>query len=118
MRTLLVLLFAALVFAQGKKKEPEEPLSAFLFLEKENVKHSINLTQVRAGTRNADPRDAIPAIKKPEHAPADKAPWVLDNQRVIGLVVNGEARAYPLYILSVHEMVDDVLGGVPVAPNY
>jgi len=112
MRTLPVLLFAALLLAQDK------PLSAFRFREDESGKRVINVKHVRLGTRKPEPRDAIPAIKKPEHAPADKAPWVLDKHRVIGLVVNGEARAYPLYILEAHELVDDVLGGVPVAPNF
>ena len=116
MRVLPVLLFAAIVAAED---EPEKkPVSAFDFRKDQTVKHSVKLDQLEAGTRKEQPRDAIPAIKKPEHAPADKAPWVLDRHRVIGMVINGEARAYPLYILEVHEMVDDVLGGVPVAPNY
>lgn len=112
MRALSVLLFVATVQAQDK------PLSAFLFQKNQGVKHSISLDQVKEGTPKQNPRDAIPAIKKPKHAPADKAPWVLDQHRVIGMTINGESRAYPLYILEVHELVDDVLGGVPIAPNY
>ena len=112
MRVLSVLLFVATVQAQDK------PLSAFLFKENQSVKHSISLDQVKQGTPKENPRDAIPAIKKPKHATADKAPWVLDEHRVIGMTINGESRAYPLYILEAHELVDDVLGGVPIAPNY
>jgi len=97
-----LLLFAA-VAAAGEEK------SAFLFPKDKDVRHSINLDEVKAGTRKKDPRDAIPAIKKPKHAPAGEAPWVLDEMRVIGLSINGEARAYPLYILETHELVDDVL---------
>jgi hypothetical protein len=37
---------------------------------------------------------------------------------VFGLVVDGEARAYPRALLFEHEMVDDVLGGVPVTMPY
>ena len=37
-----------------------------------------------------------------------------DDELVIGLVVNGDARAYPLGILYNREMVNDVVGGVPV----
>ena len=37
-----------------------------------------------------------------------------DDELVIGLVVNGDARAYPLAILYNREMVNDVVGGVPV----
>ena len=121
MRFLLPLFLSGLIWATAaaQDKKPENPeQSAFRFRNDKSIKHSINLKEVVPGTRKPDPRDAIPAIKKPKHAPADKAPWVTDDMRVIGLSINGESRAYPLYILQVHEMVDDVLGGMPVAPNY
>ena len=41
-----------------------------------------------------------------------------ENEPVIGLVINGDARAYPLRILIWHEIVNDVVGGVPVAITY
>ena len=107
----MLLLLAAFARAQDK------PGSAFRFQSDEKVRRSIDLKEVRKGVRG-EPRDGIPAIKTPKHAPAGGAPWVTDSMRVIGLAIGGEARAYPLYILQVHEMVDDVLGGVPVAPNY
>ena len=37
---------------------------------------------------------------------------------VLGVVVNGEARAYPQQILNVHEVINDTLGGVPIAVTY
>jgi Protein of unknown function (DUF3179) len=37
---------------------------------------------------------------------------------VIGVVIDGDARAYPLRILIWHEIVNDVVGGVPVAVTY
>ncbi len=40
------------------------------------------------------------------------------EDRVIGLIVNGEARAYPLPLMNVHEIVHDELGGVPIAVTY
>ncbi|MCP5113198.1 MAG: DUF3179 domain-containing protein, partial [bacterium] len=45
------------------------------------------------------------------------APWT-DKERVIGLVVNGEARAYPIAVLNWHELVNDSLGGVPLLVSY
>ncbi len=38
-----------------------------------------------------------------------------DEEPVIGVVINGDARAYPVRILSLHEIVNDVVGGQPVA---
>jgi hypothetical protein len=43
---------------------------------------------------------------------------VVSNDRVAGVVVNGEARAYPLSILNAHEVVNDVVGGVPIAITF
>ena len=111
--SMLLFLLAATVSAG------DEPVSAFRFkLDPEAVKHTIKLREVKQGVSGADPRDKIRTILKPEHAPADKAPWVRDDMRVLGVVLNGEARAYPLSIMQVHELANDVLGGVPVAPNY
>ena len=37
---------------------------------------------------------------------------------MIALRVNGQARAYPLQILTYHEIVNDVIGGRPVAVTF
>jgi len=41
-----------------------------------------------------------------------------DHDTVIGLEINGEAKAYPLFILVWHEIVNDRVGEVPVAVTY
>ena len=41
-----------------------------------------------------------------------------DREPVIGLVINGDARAYPLRIMMWHEIANDVVGGVPVTVTY
>jgi hypothetical protein len=92
--------------------------SAFRLRKDPAVKATIDLEEVREGTSAKEPRDAIPAIRKPEAVKAADATWLADGDRVLGIEVNGEARAYPLRILEAHEVVDDVVGGVPVAPNY
>jgi len=98
---------------------PEDSLSAFAFrTDPHRVARSIKLHEVRRGVEAVDPRDKIRTILEPKHAAADKAPWVTDGSRVLGVVLNGEARAYPLYLLQVHELANDVLGGVAIAPNY
>jgi hypothetical protein len=57
--------------------------------------------------------DTITPIYSPEFSPADEA-RVHDGTFVIGLAIDDEARAYPVSILNRHEMVNDVVGGVPV----
>ncbi len=96
----------------------EDSPSAFLLRKDPAVKATVDLDEVREGTAKAEPRDAIPAIRKPEHAKAADATWVADGERVLGIAVGDEARAYPLRILEAHEVVDDAVGGTPVAPNY
>lgn len=65
------------------------------------------------------PKDAIPAIMKPQFAPvAEAGPWMSDGEHVIGVAFGGEARAYPVYILSVHEIVNDSIGGVKFAVTW
>ena len=43
---------------------------------------------------------------------------VVSEDRVIGVEINGESRAYPLFIMNAHEVVLDELGGVPIAVTY
>ncbi len=43
---------------------------------------------------------------------------VVNDDRVLGVVIGGEARAYPLRILNAHEVVNDTLAGVPIAVTY
>ena len=96
----------------------EKSPSAFHYQKDERVRAAVDLKEVRKGVRAANPRDAIPAIDDPKSVPASEATWLRPDERVLGLVVNGEARAYPLRVLEGHEMVNDVLGGLPVGPNY
>ena len=42
----------------------------------------------------------------------------MHNAPVIGLIVNGEAKAYPLRILIWHEIVNDTIGGMPVSVTF
>ncbi len=65
------------------------------------------------------PRDSIRAIDRPHFESASQAASAMKpDERLIGLIVNGDARAYPLPILSAHEVVNDVVGGEPVAVTW
>ena len=50
-------------------------------------------------------------------AGAGSQEW-LDEELVIGLELNGDARAYPVRLLSLHEVVNDTVGGRPVAVTW
>jgi len=50
--------------------------------------------------------------------PAADAEYLLGKDLVFGVEINGDTRAYPLRIMGWHEMVNDVIGGVPVALAY
>ena len=57
----------------------------------------------------------IPALDEPEYSAAAEADYLDDNDRVVGVRVNGDARAFPLRILNVHEVVNDTIGGVRIS---
>ena len=60
--------------------------------------------------------DAIPAILDPQFVTAEYAAGQLKpDELVLGLSINGDVRAYYIPMLSAHEIVNDVVGGVPVA---
>lgn len=47
-----------------------------------------------------------------------RSKYVVTGDRVAGVVVNGQARAYPLAVLNAHEVCNDTLGGVPIAVTF
>jgi hypothetical protein len=60
--------------------------------------------------------DAIRSIDRPcFESPAEAAPLLPDSSLVVGVERDGEARAYPVDLLSLHEVVNDVVGGQPIA---
>ncbi|MGH6899651.1 MAG: DUF3179 domain-containing protein [Geminicoccaceae bacterium] len=78
------------------------------------TRHSVGFDEIISG---GPPKDGIPSIDDPTFVPVTEAE-LPDNEPVIGLVIDGDARAYPLRILIWHEIVNDVVGGVPVAVTY
>ena len=56
--------------------------------------------------------DSIQPIYSPEFAPASAAP-LEDDELVLGIAWDGEAKAYPISVLRYREMVDDELAGIP-----
>jgi Protein of unknown function (DUF3179) len=62
--------------------------------------------------------DAIPAIDNPVFIPTAKAGSVPVSTPVIGIELNGAAHVYPIPMLSRHEIVNDTLGGHPIAVTW
>lgn len=54
-----------------------------------------------------DPKQRLGGVQK-----------LVPHDRVVGVAINGEARAYPLWILACHEVCNDDLGGVPILVTY
>jgi hypothetical protein len=63
------------------------------------------------GDRAPCARGCIPALDDPPTTGAAEGSWYPDDRVVFGVVVNGEARAYPKNQMEVHEMINDTLGG-------
>ena len=64
-------------------------------------------------------KDGIPSIDNPRFVgPGEADQQMLSFERVLGVSINGDHRAYPLNMLSRHEIVNDTVGGVPVAVTW
>ncbi len=76
---------------------------------------SVDFEEILSG---GPPKDGIPSIDDPEFIAVAEMEDLGPQEPVIGLEVNGDARAYPLRILMWHEIVNDEVGGVPLAVTY
>jgi hypothetical protein len=87
------------------------------------LRSTLALAEVRIDAREIVtilPKDAIPAIldPKPMLVPASEAVGVRDSDQVLGVTIGTDSRAYPIPFLSWHEIVNDTIGGVPVAVTW
>ncbi len=82
------------------------------------------LYPARAGSITVDPTeivwggvlpDGIPDIRDPKMLIPGEADFLDDDDRVFGVSINGDTRAYPLRIINAHEMVNDTVGGEPIS---
>ena len=87
-------------------------LGAFLY---DGVKSNIRIEEIVWGGVG---KDGIPDLIDPPVISAADAGYLLPGDRVFGVSINGEHRAYPLRIMNRHEMANDILGGVPFALAY
>lgn len=76
---------------------------------------NIDYLEVMSG---GPPKDGIPSIDQPQFIAAADETNIQDTEPVIGISINGDARAYPIQILMWHEIVNDVVGGKPIAITF
>ncbi|GBC69660.1 hypothetical protein HRbin01_01362 [archaeon HR01] len=64
------------------------------------------------------PKDGIPSIDEPVFIPAGEAGYLGPGDLVVGIEYGGVVKAYPHKVMVWHEIVNDVVGGTPVAITY
>jgi hypothetical protein len=78
-------------------------------------KRAVPLSEFQTGGPG---KDGIPAIDEPKFVAVGEVEFLEPQEPVIALELNSKARAYPIQILTWHEIVNDSLGGVPVAVTF
>lgn len=102
-------LVSALAWSQDSADRAEWPKTDF-------TKRTVELAEIRSG---GPPKDGIPAIDQPKFVSIKEArAWLDPKEPVIVFVRGNDARAYPLQILTFHEIVNDEVGGQPVSITF
>ncbi len=78
-------------------------------------RHSVAYDEIFSG---GPPKDGIPAIDRPSFIPVGDVRDLAPSEPVISIEIGGEARAYPLRVMIWHEIVNDTVGGTPVAVTW
>jgi len=106
--TLVLILAAGAAVASPTRWEREWPKTDF-------SKTTVDFNEILSG---GPPKDGIPAIDDPAFALASESGDIGPDEPVIMLEIDGDARAYPFRVLIWHEIVNDVVGGLPIAVTY
>jgi hypothetical protein len=118
-RPTVALLLLAVVLAAcgggGDDSEPEGRSFGTAEWKTDFRKHTVPLSEFVSG---GPPKDGIPPIDEPRFLRVDEVDFLAEREPVVELVLDGEARAYPLQILTWHEIVNDEVGGTPVAVTF
>ncbi len=78
----------------------------------------IDLEELLVGIPISDPRDAIPPIDNPRFEAVSESDWIEDQEPGVLIEIEGDARFYPLSVMTRHEIVNDEIAEVPVAVTY
>jgi cytochrome c biogenesis protein CcdA/thiol-disulfide isomerase/thioredoxin len=82
-------------------------------------RRTIDLDELTPGLQAADPRDLIPPLDDPTYESAgDAGDWLADREPGVLFEVDGDARFFPLRVLTFHEVVNTTVGGQPVVVTF
>lgn len=114
----VLLLFGAACGAE----EEERPARSFdtdilrdTFKYDDSTPRLVDYSQLRQGCPE---RDCIPAIDEPRFVAADEADFLKDDEFVVAIDHAGVRKAYPTRIMLAHEIVNDDVGGEPLAITF
>ena len=92
----------------------DEVKTDYILFFSDDIQTLIPLGEIYPGA----PIDGIPALTRPKRIPAAEADYLNENSPVLGVEIDGDARAYPINILNWHEIVNDYFGNLPVSVTY
>ena len=78
----------------------------------------IDLEELLVGIPLSDPRDALPPIDNPQFEAVSESDWIQGQEPGVLIEIEEDARFYPLSVMTRHEIVNDEVGGIPVAVTY
>ena len=79
-------------------------------------RHTVPLTEIEGAGPGLD---GIPPLDGPKFTSVERGDkWLNGMNPVIAFELNGDARAYPLQIMTWHEIVNDEVGGTPVTITF
>ncbi len=82
----------------------------------EEVKYIVDPDKIVGG---GPPKDGIPSIDNPKYVSLEEADqWIEDNELVLGITYKGIKRVYPLQIMVLHEIVNDIIANDPLLITY
>ncbi len=118
---LTALIVPPLLAQERRAKHKILPGSGYAWIDGDDtVPATVKREDVKKGIqKDGHPIDVIVAIDKPvfyaSHATARRRLGLRDSERVLGIAIGDEARAYPVRILDRHEIANDTVGGVHLA---
>ncbi|MFQ5877957.1 MAG: DUF3179 domain-containing protein [Acidobacteriota bacterium] len=101
---------------RAARRADEPPVGAAREFRTDFSRHTVPYDQILSG---GPPKDGIPAIDRPRFIDVAEADgWLQPMEPVILLEIGGDARGYPLQVVTWHEIVNDTVGGVPVSVTF